>query len=285
MTTWADVLQSRANLDQVVKRTRNSLHLRLDSEHTLALCTGAPLHAWSRAGLWVPVESLRPSRLEVLSERLHRPLVDLLAAPMMAMANYPGGTGDKEIYSGLGSNYTTSRNTSSDEGSTANNARSGQRIAAGPNYQHFRAYFLFDTSGITTANIVTQANLKLVVVTDASAADVDMDIVKQAWGGGREADWDGALTAALDDSIWRNTAGMSLNTVYTSGNLSNTWVVRDGTTYYSIVGSTDRSGTQPSVNEYVYFATANHATAGYRPVLAVLYTPAATGRSYVTMIG
>jgi len=145
-----------------------------------------------------------------------------------------------------------------------------------------RAFLQFATSSIDDAATVTQNNLKLVVLNDYSAQDDDIRIHKQNWSaqsplaaGNREAAYDGCLAADADDSIWRNTNGISVNTQYASGNLSTSWVSKTGITYYSLISEKDYSGTSfPLGNSYLTFAQPNHATESYRPVLTVTYTEA-----------
>jgi hypothetical protein len=153
--------------------------------------------------------------------------------------------------------------------------RVGQRKVASSNYYCFRMFLGFDTSSIPDDATLTQNNLKLVCYSDASTVDFDVQIVKQNWSSGtNDQIYDACLSSDADDSIWRNTNGMSINTQYTSGNLSTAWVNKTGTTYYSLRSNRDKDATQPAdpSNEYIYIAEGDYATESYRPVLTVLYS-------------
>ncbi len=197
--------------------------------------------------------------------------------PVVIDPDFTAGTGDKFIY-GLNANYTTAHTTSNTTESALNYLRIGQVLSgAGGSYGCYRAFAGYDTSSIEDAAAISQVNFKATCITDfSSAADFDIQIVKQNWTGTQETDYDECLSGTADDAIWRNTSGMSLNTQYTSGNLNTAWVNKSGTTYYSFRSSRDFAGTNPGTGgflaEYIYLASQDHATVGYRPVLTVTYT-------------
>lgn len=144
----------------------------------------------------------------------------------------------------------------------------------------WRLFFNFDTSSIPDTAIVTQANLKFTAVEDLSTTDCDIYILKNDWStrdpidaDNMEANFDSVLTAAKDDSIWRNTSGISINTQYTSGDLSTAWINKTGYTYYSLASSHDYDDSEPASQDGLRMAMQNHGTADYRPVLTVVYTP------------
>lgn len=205
----------------------------------------------------------------------------------LAKATYPvvidpdfTSTGtDYRIY-GQNADYATARSTSSAIASTT--VAIGQRV---PSYYNvYRGYVKFDTSSIGSGSTVTQVNLKLTVAVDISDADVDIQIAKYNWSafaasqvaGERETAYDGALAADLDDSIWRNTSGISENTGYTSGNLATAWVSKTGTTYYALRSKEDTDNSAPAGNEYITVYGGQEVTEAYRPVLTVTYTAAGT---------
>jgi len=68
---------------------------------------------------------------------------------------------------------------------------------------------------------------------------------------------------------WRNTSGMSTDTVYTSPNLDTSYVNIDGYTYYGLRSS--RSNIEPSGDEYITLHSASSATAIYKPILVLQY--------------
>jgi hypothetical protein len=145
------------------------------------------------------------------------------------------------------------------------------------NYYCYRNPIKFDTSIIPDGSTILQANMKLAVTTDASDTDFDVDIAKYDWSasdplaaGTREAIYDGILAATLDDSIWRNTSGISLNTYYTSGNLSVAWINITGSTYYGLLSSRDKAFSTPTGNELVVIDFVTNV-----PQLVIAYNPPA----------
>lgn len=200
--------------------------------------------------------------------------------------DYAGTTGDGYI-AGANATYSTARSTSTSFDIAATTMYVGQSSS----YNVLRSYIKIDASGIPDGDTITQDNLKLVCTADTSATDFDVAIRKQDWSaqdplaaGTREAAFDGCLAAASDNNIWRNTAGMSINTVYQSGDLDVTWVSKTGYTYFSLISSRDVSNTTPTGNEYILLATQDHGTAGYRPVLTVVH--ASSGRtSRLSLLG
>lgn len=172
---------------------------------------------------------------------------------------------------GQNADYATARATSSSGWSENNYLYIGQQTG----FNVDRTFLLFDTSSIDDGATITQVNLKLVVTSDVSATDFDVQIVKQDWSSyNRETAFDNCLSGTADDAIWHNTSGLSSNTQYSSGNLSTAWINKTGITYYSLRSSRDYDGTQPTGNEYIVLASVRHATESYRPVLSVTYTAA-----------
>jgi len=147
-----------------------------------------------------------------------------------------------------------------------------------------RAYFKFDTSGIDDSHTITQVNLKLTpysVTKAEGGAYFDVLIKKYDWGDltltdatDRETAYDGAKAASQDNSIWQNTANISANTQYASGNLATAWISKTGYTYYALMGKMDEDGETYDSGELsnVWFCSANHATEAYRPVLTVAHS-------------
>jgi hypothetical protein len=142
-----------------------------------------------------------------------------------------------------------------------------------------RSFLKFNTSAITTANTVTQANLKFVCVTDWSVTDIDLVIQKCDWSAydpptnvNKNFPYNLCLSA-VSDNIWRNTLGMSLNTQYTSANLSTSWISKTGFTYYGLISSEDIANSANTGNEGLTIASQDHATTGYRPVLTIISVP------------
>lgn len=209
----------------------------------------------------------------------------------MTTTNFQATSTYADIQGILDLTYSTARNTAGSV-STGSIPYIGQRYkSTAPNkgYYVFRAFLAFDTSAIGT-DVVSQVNLKLTLTNDSSATDFDVQIVKCDWSGtypidsgNMETAYDNCLSSALDDSILRNTSGVSNNTQYTSGNLSTSWINRSGITYYAIMSSLDRNNTAPTGIDYMAFYQQGAATEAYRPVLTVTYA-AGGGASVVPVI-
>lgn len=197
-----------------------------------------------------------------------------MAYPVMIDPDYAADSADAGI-EGHSTSYGTARSTSTSIYSSTY-FYVGQQVI-GMDFYVERGFLKFLTADIPDV-IITQANIKLVCTTDASTTDFDVQIVKQDWSsqdpidaGNRETAYDNCLAGTADDNIWRNTSGISINTVYTSGNLSTTWVVTTAPTYYSLRSSRDYSNTSPTGDELIAIASQDHGTAGYRPLLAVTW--------------
>lgn len=196
--------------------------------------------------------------------------------PVIIDPDFTSVAADAEVW-GYNSVYATARGTATGSNTTSTQY-TGQIFAAG-NYQINRTFLKFDTSSIGTGNTVNYANLTLTATGDESTTDLDVQIVKQDWSAqdpisssNRDAAYDNCLSGTADDSIWRNSAGMSTNTPYASGNLSGAWINRTGATYYCLRSSRDLAGTTPTGAERVRIALSENATPSYRPILAVTYT-------------
>lgn len=198
--------------------------------------------------------------------------------PVVIDPDYSGVTGDGNVYSqGAYSNYSSARSTSNTVNTVQTYMIVGQALPS-TLYAIYRGFLKFDTAGIPDADTITQANIKLVTTVDSSATDFNVVIQKHDWSaqdplaaGTREAAYDGCLAATADDNIWRNTSGMSVNTQYTSGDLSTAWISKTTYTYYGLISSRDVSATAPSGSEYIQIASQDNATSGYRPVLTVTH--------------
>lgn len=177
--------------------------------------------------------------------------------------------------------YATARGTATGHGA-AGTMRAGQWFI--PPYYCYRSMLVFDTSAIGAGAIVNQVNMILTCTTNATPTDFDVQIVKQDWSAqnpidaaNRDAAYDGCLAGAADDNIWRNTAGIAVNTPYTSPNLDTAWVNVAGLTYYSLRSDRDFTGVAPAGQEYIFLASSDHATPAYRPQLVIDYTLPAAG--------
>lgn len=205
------------------------------------------------------------------------------AYPVVLDPDYAAEASDARVYGGSAT-YATARSTSTNSYTTSQAEQLGQTWTSKGGYLIHRHFHKFDTSSIPGGSTVTQANLTLVVTIDYSTTDFDVVIIKQDWSGqdpiaagNREAAYDNCLSGTPDDNIWRNTLGLSINTQYTSGNLSTSWVTVAGSTYYSLLSNRDRNGDVPGGNELVTAAMSENATSTYRPFLTVIYTEGGGG--------
>lgn len=196
--------------------------------------------------------------------------------PVVIDPDFTSSTGDGFIQGDSETSYSAARSTS-----TSYDTGSWGFLYVGQRYYYdvwtaYRAFLKFDTSSIGADATITQVNLRLTVLYDFAYDEFDVQIVKQDWSGqdplsnaNREAAFDGCLSGTADDSIWRNTSGMSSNTPYDSGNLSTAWVSKTGNTYYSLRGSDDKNNNSGADAAHIAFADAANATAAYRPILVV----------------
>jgi len=194
--------------------------------------------------------------------------------PVTIDPDFVGDAADGRIY-GQDVAYATAQSTSHSYVTNATTIPIGQALG----FSIYRCFLKFDTSAIGVNISVIQNNLKLTATNDASAADFDVQIVKQDWSaqdpitaGNREAAYDNCLAGTADNNIWRNTNGMAINTQYASGNLATAWVNKTGDTYYSLLSSEDKAASQPAGNEFIEIGAEEHATPAYRPVLTVVYS-------------
>jgi len=202
--------------------------------------------------------------------------------PVVIDPDFAGGTADGRV-SGANADVNVARSTSSTYNASDNTLTVGSYIS-GITIYISRGFVLFDTSTIGIDSTITQVNLKLTTIQVNQLNGnypFDIQIVKQDWSGqnplsddNREAAYDNCLSGTADDSILRNTSGIEINTQYTSGNLSIAWVSKTGTTYYSLRSSLDFNNGLLNISNRLSFASANHATESYRPVLTVTYTEA-----------
>ena len=141
--------------------------------------------------------------------------------PVVIDPDYAADSADG-IITGVSAVYATARSTAVGNATTGVLEITNSKI--GSDYYIYRSFLKFLTSGIPDSDVVSQVNLTMVATNDDSITDFDVQIVKQDWsaldpisGGTQEALYDGCLSAAADNSIWRNTSGMSVNTQYASG--------------------------------------------------------------------
>ena len=182
------------------------------------------------------------------------------------------------------SNYSLARSFSGDIRAIHDDLSVAMGQAVG--FALWRSCLKFNTSSLA-GMIIKQVNLRLVTKADNSVTDFDVQIVKCDWSiydplvaGNLTDAWLLAQSSARDDNIFRNTAGISLNTQYTSGNLSTAWINTTGYTYYALQSSREYAGTTPTGNEHCTFYQLINDPESYRPTLIVEYEYPALGVYY-----
>ncbi len=197
-------------------------------------------------------------------------------------STYYSATDDGHIY-GRNATYATARSTSYGGSDTGTLIQIGQYNISSL-YYIYRGFISFVTSDIGVDSNVTAVKLNLTCQNHShtSSSDFDVNINKHNWtstiASNRETDYDNCLSATLD-AKWQSCHSgggtpYSGNS-YDSSALSTAWIVKDGTTYYSLISSRDVSGASPASNasEYVVVYSFDYTTQSQRPQLIVTYTP------------
>ena len=199
--------------------------------------------------------------------------------------DYSANTADAMVQ-GYDATYATARATSYASTTGGTKLQLGQRLFG--DYEVYRAFELFDTSGIPDGDAVSQVVMSLYLVTKHGTTAYDIQIKKYDWSaynpvgaGNQETVYDGALSATLDDNIWKASGSISDGNRYSSGDLATSWVNKTGYTYYALMSSRDSSSTAPSGNEFIEIASQDHATSGNRPYLTVTHAAAAASGGFL----
>lgn len=198
--------------------------------------------------------------------------------PVVIDPNFTGHTDDGYVY-GDGAIYSTARSDSVGFDISFDSSTVGQYywLIFTDYYLVSRNAFRFNTSTILSSVTINTVNLKLYLRSDASDTDFDVQIVDLNWSapitaGNREAFFENCLSGTTDQ-VWINTNGKSLDTLYTSPNLSTASVTKEGYTGYCLRSSRDKNNNTPTGFEYVSIYSADWTgDSTYLPVLAVTYT-------------
>lgn len=200
-------------------------------------------------------------------------LTDAMTYPIRVDPNYDAQAADGYVY-GSNATYATARSTSTDR----DVGTADLWIYQDTSYLVMRSFLKFSTSGIPDSDVISAVEMSLYCLTKTTTSSWNVQIVKQDWSaqdpigaGNREAAYDNALTATLDDNIWKGTSSITAGNRYSSGALATSWVSKTGSTYYSLVNSRDRSNTAPTATEEITVASQDHGTAGNRPYLTVTH--------------
>lgn len=184
-------------------------------------------------------------------------------------------TGDGSVW-GYDVTYSTARSTLSGAQYSDTTNLVGQNYEGSTTYHITRCLLKFDTSSLPDDATISDAVMRLVISTDGSFDDFDLDIVKADWssydpiGTNDEAAYDLVLSATKDVTFI-NTSGISTNVAYESPSLDTSWINTDAATYYGLRSSKDYAGVAPTGGEFVYIYSGDHGTPAYRPVLKITY--------------
>lgn len=214
--------------------------------------------------------------------------VTSIAEEQVQQTAYCSGMKADGIVTGSNAVYATARSTATSVNTDADDLYVGQWKPLG--YNVLRSFLKFDTSSIPTDATIDQVNLRMACSADYSGEDFDVEIIKQDWSAqdslkisNMDTAYDNCLAGTTDAAIWRNTAGIAVDTPYTSGDLDTTWVNAGGNTYYSLISSLDRANATPKGNEYIQLHSADDMgiAKNNHPTLIVKYTPVPVNYHYV----
>lgn len=200
------------------------------------------------------------------------------AYPVIIDPDFTAHTGDASIV-GSSTTYSTARSTASSHGTTETNINIGQTLS-GSTRIVYRGVNKFYTAGIPAGSI-TGVVMSLAAISDSSTTDFDLQIAQVDWSAedpidasNRDSAFDKVLAGTLD-ATWRNTSGMATNTPYDSPALSAAYINTSGYTRYGLRSKRDVDNENPTGAQFIATASANHATAAYRPLLKVTvsYSP------------
>ncbi|MCW5876894.1 MAG: hypothetical protein KIS85_08430 [Anaerolineales bacterium] len=150
----------------------------------------------------------------------------------------------------------------------------GRNISGAPHV--WRGYLKFDTSSLGIGAEVEQANLKLYIFSLQNHVGWTMYLRQYNWSANdpfssatREAAWDG-LFAAGNTAVIASSANQA-GTFVTSPDLPTGWVDVQGNTYYGLWCSQEAYAYPNNQGGLHQYASANHGTAAWRPLLMLEY--------------
>lgn len=203
----------------------------------------------------------------------------------MATTTITANTDDGHV-TGQDAVYATARATATGSDDSSTTFRVGQHDS--PDFQLWRAFMRFDTSPLAGATI-TGATLKVWKEGHVADQDYAMWIYRYAWAStlsaNKEADYDGAYgSGTFEGELWEN-GSYPADGAYVTFAVSPAGINTGGFTGYALVSSNDQSDTEARGEEYAIFSSADHGTAGQRPVLEITYTPAAGVPNSMALMG
>ncbi|MBN1535936.1 MAG: hypothetical protein JW908_04330 [Anaerolineales bacterium] len=184
---------------------------------------------------------------------------------------------------GAATTYSVARSTSSYFYAYVNYLTVGQWLEELTEYPYRvgRAVFRFDTSPLE-GKIITSAYISMAAHADYSDINFSIQIVEADWSAQypisastREAAYDKVLAGTSKN--WRNTLGMSLDTVYNSSLLRTAYINKSGFTYYGLRSHRDKNNVAPTTTEFVLLYSEHESVAARRPYLVVNYDEPALG--------
>jgi hypothetical protein len=195
--------------------------------------------------------------------------------PVIIDPDYSEFTADGFIY-GQNASFATARSTVTYFDNTYSEVYVSTYLNAGQ-YVVQRGFWKFNTSTIGARNIVTQVNGKYTISSVGGTPYQKVYLHDYDWSANDPitapncpTSYAGALTST-QDALWKDTTGLSVGTQYASSNLNTSWVNKSGNTYYAMLCDSDLNSAAPLGINAANIASQNHTTAGYRPILTVLY--------------
>jgi hypothetical protein len=194
----------------------------------------------------------------------------------MATTTITAATTDGHVF-GSDATYATARSTAAGSDDSSTKFKAGQNDG----FNVWRAFMRFDTSPLAGATI-TGAVLKVWKESHVADSDFAMWIYRYAWAASlsanKEANFDGAYgSGTFEGELWENSS-YPPDGDYVTFAVDPAGINTAGFTGYALVSSNDANDTEARGEESAVFSSADHGTAGQRPVLEIVYTPApATG--------
>jgi len=200
---------------------------------------------------------------------------------MATLSILAGGSG---YIVGAATTYSVARSTSSYFYAYVNYLTVGQwlnEVEPPIPYRVARGVFRFDTSPLE-GKIITSAYITMAAHADYSDINFSIQIVEADWSAQypisastREAAYDKVLAGTSKN--WRNTLGMSLDTVYNSSLLRTAYINKSGFTYYGLRSHRDKNNVIGTTAEFVLLYSEYESVAARRPYLVVNYDEPALG--------
>jgi hypothetical protein len=204
----------------------------------------------------------------------------------MGQSIIPSGS-DFGVIQGAHGTYGTARAVSTTLFTTSL-ANIGQ-LHNGSEFRIRRGYSNYDIADADVAvpegATITGLRMSGALQADNSTTNFVIELANYDWtapldAGTRQADYSGALAAAVSESVTlRSTAGIAVDTVYESGELPEAWLNLAGVSSIILISAEDIASSNPGTSsaEHVTFYAPNAATDAYRPKLIIDWEEAGGG--------